>query len=382
MRALGKDHGVSGPVRHSGWATRGSAAARTAAVSLVALALTAACGAAPTASLPTHRPQPLVPFTPPPPSPTSFETSSPTPLPSLSARVTPPQTPGSIRVQGPTTPRPATPRAGTVPHVLVVMEENKGYNATLGACSADPYLCSLATVYASASSWYGVTHPSQPNYVAIASGSAQGCTVDNCVGAGAYPAEDLGGQLSAAGIPWVAWMESMPSPCFTGTSSGGYVLKHNPFVPFKDNLAGSCHIQPYPGAPSAVGTLAGPNAPDFVWISPNLTDDMHDGTVQQGDAWLKANVAPILASPWFTNFPSTVIVTMDEGDGQPNGSLTTEQGGHVPMVVISSNAQGKGSVNLAGDHYGTQRSIEEAYGLALLGEASNPANGDLSSLFG
>lgn len=271
-----------------------------------------------------------------------------------------------------------TARASGAVHVMVVMEENQGYGATIGSCGADPYICSLATGYASASSWTGVTHPSQPNYVAIDSGSTQGCNSDGCVGAGAYSATDLGGQLTSAGIPWVGWMESMPSACYQGDSYGNYVLKHNPFIQFKDNLSPApCRILPYPGVATMVSTLTGANAPDFAWITPNLNDDMHDGTVAQGDAWLKTNLQPVLTSSWFLDFNSTVIITMDENSGDNTGG-----GGHVPMVVISSKAKGRGNVVMTGNHYGTLRSIEEAYGLPLLGAAASPANGDLSSLFG
>ena len=83
-----------------------------------------------------------------------------------------------------------------------------------------------------------------------------------------------------------------------------------------------------------VSTLDGAAAPSFVWITLNLTNDMHTGTVQQGDAWLQANLAPVLTSSWFTNYDFTVIVTMDEGDAG-----TTNQ---VPTIVISNAAKGQG----------------------------------------
>ncbi|MDQ6719571.1 MAG: alkaline phosphatase family protein [Candidatus Dormibacteraeota bacterium] len=273
----------------------------------------------------------------------------------------------------PTTSRPG-PVVSGAPHVMVIMEENKGFAATLGTCSADPYWCSLAATYASDTAWFGVSHPSEPNYVAIASGGIQGCTTDSSCAANSLTMTDLGGQLTAARIPWVAWMESMPSPCYTGGSSGGYALKHNPFGFFKDNYTGACHIQPYPGVSSVVATLGSRSAPNFVWITPNLTNDMHSGSVQQGDAWLRANLGPVLASPWFTAGNSTVIVTMDENDAQKSGP--------VPMVVISSDARGKGSFALNGNHYGTLRALEEVFGLGLLSGARVSVNGDLLALFG
>jgi phosphatidylinositol-3-phosphatase len=273
----------------------------------------------------------------------------------------------------PPAPRPV-PGATGATHVMVIIEENKGYAATLGSCGSDPYLCSLAAAYASDSAWFGVSHPSEPNYVALASGGIQGCTTDSSCPANSLSQTDLGGQLTAAGVPWVGWMESMPSSCYAGGSSGGYALKHNPFGFFKDNYVGTCHIQPYPGVSSAVAVLDSARAPNFVFITPNLKNDMHDGTVQQGDAWLRANLGPVLASPWFTGGNSTVIVTMDENDAQKSGS--------VPMVVISSDSRSKASFALSGNHYGTLRSIEEAFGLGLLGGARSSVNGDLLALFG
>jgi phosphatidylinositol-3-phosphatase len=274
-------------------------------------------------------------------------------------------------------PRPA-PHSATS-HVLVIMEENKGYKATLGSCGADPYWCSLAARYASDTSWFGVSHPSEPNYVAFESGGIQGCTSDTSCSAGSVSVTDLGGQLTAKGIPWVSWMESMPSPCYTGAGSGGgqYVVKHSFGGFFKDEYTGMCHLRPYPGVSPALSTLDGASAPDFVWITPNVTDDMHDGSVQQGDGWLKANLAPILASTWFTGFNSTVIVTMDENDAQ-----TSPFGGQVPMVIISSLAAGRGAVAIPGNHYGLLHSIEEVYRLPLLSAPALPVNGDLRALFG
>ena len=275
--------------------------------------------------------------------------------------------------------------ATTTPHVMVIMEENKGYAATLGSCSADPYLCGLASSYASVTPWYGVSHPSVPNYLAIDSGSTQGQTSD-CTSCGPFTATDLGGQLTAAGIPWAAYMESMPSACYTGT--GGlpatpYTKRHNPFVYFTDVLDNGCaqHVLPYPGVSSMISALDGAGAPSFVWISPNLYDDMHSSTVTAGDSWLQANLGPVLASPWFTGANATVIVTMDEHEDDDTGCCGDAAGGLIPTVVISSAAGGKGSVATVGDLYGTLRTIEETYGLGFLGAAAGAADGDLLQLF-
>lgn len=263
---------------------------------------------------------------------------------------------------------------------MVVVEENRGYAATLGSCGADPYFCSLAATYASDTSWFGVGHPSAPNYLALTSGGTQGvsndCTPPDC---GPFDVASLGGQLTAAGVPWRAYMESMPAPCSSARTAGPYAEKHNPFLYFTDvRSAPDCASvdTPYPGAPGLVSALEGAAAPDFVWITPNMTNDMHDGSVAAGDKWLQTNLAPVLTSSWFTGGNATVIVTMDENDAQP-----APAGGQIPLVVISSRAGGVGAIRTPGDHYGTLRSIEQAFRLGLLGDAASGADGDLTALF-
>jgi phosphatidylinositol-3-phosphatase len=294
----------------------------------------------------------------------------------------------SATQSAPATTTPTTTVAPrTKPHVMVIVEENRGYEATLGSCSADRYFCSLAAGYATATSWYGIGHPSAPNYIAIDSGTTQRVTSD-CTpdggGCGPFAASDLGTQLTSAGIPWAAYMESMPSRCARVGSSGAYAEKHDPFMYFAGNRGSGCasHIVPYPGVHGMVATLDSPNPPDFVWITPNLDNDMHDGSVTRGDAWLVANLPAVLASRWFAD-DGTVIVTMDENDASPSGSCCAgARGGRVPMVVISAHARARGAIVTPGDHYGTLRSIEKVFGLPFLGNAARAQNGDLSSLFG
>jgi len=284
------------------------------------------------------------------------------------------------------TARPDTPAVRLEPHVMVIVEENRGYAATLGSCPNDPYLCSLSAGYASLAAWYAIAHPSAPNYLALESGATQGvrsdCTPDGG-GCGPFDAPDPGSELSGAGIPWLAYMESMPTRCDHVAGAGEYAEKHDPFMYFSLDRGSACatHILPYPGAAAMLSTLDSAEAPDFVWITPNLVHDMHDGSVAEGDAWLRATLPAVLASPWFAD-DGTVIITMDENDAAPSGSCCgNAPGGRVPMIVISSKSRGQGSIATAGDHYTTLRAIETAFGLALLGGASSAA-GNLTSLFG
>ncbi|MGA7987047.1 MAG: alkaline phosphatase family protein [Candidatus Dormiibacterota bacterium] len=283
-------------------------------------------------------------------------TGTPSPAPSPTVATAPGATTAPTRT-------PSSP-----PHVLVIMEENKGYAATLGTCTADPYFCSLARKYLSFTNSHGVSHPSMPNYYAFISGATQGCASDGCP---PFSDPSLGSQLDAAGVPWAAYMESMPFACDRG-NAGGYVVKHDPFVQSTAISGCASHVLPYPGAKGMLEVLGSRLAPEFAWITPNLTNDMHDGSVQQGDAWLAANLKPILASPWFLSYPSTVIVTMDEGD---TGSTN-----QIPTVIISSHALGIGEVSTSINDYAVLRAIEDVYALgALRGAASAP---EISSFVG
>ena len=175
-------------------------------------------------------------------------------------------------------------------------------------------------------------------------------------------------------------MEFMPSAC-DAQSSLPYRKSHNPFVYFSDVLGNGCatNVLPYPGSTGLLSALSGATAPapDFVWITPNINDDMHTGTVAQGDTWLQNNVGPVLTSTWFTNFDSTVIIAMDE-----NVAQSTPGGGQVPLVIVSSDgAAVTGTLTAPGNHYGTLRAIEETFGLVLLGGANDPSNGDPISSF-
>jgi phosphatidylinositol-3-phosphatase len=308
------------------------------------------------------------------PTDTTSATPSPTPTDTPSAAPTDTPSPSPMPTDTPTPTPSATPAAGH-PHVMVVFYEGQSGDP-IGNASA-PYITSLANTYAYDSNWWAIRHPSLPNYLAVVSGDTQGCTSDSC---GQYPADNLGNQLSKAGIPWTAYMETMPSACYSGSSSGAYVARHNPFIHFSDVVTGgncAMHDVPYPGSAAMASQLDGPNPPDFVWITPNLQDDMHDGTTAQGDAWLKANLPAVLTSAWFAQPDSTIIFTMDENDLQGSPA-----GGQIPMIVISNRSAGRANLTTYGNLYGTLRAIEEAYGLPLLGAAADPANGDPSALFG
>jgi acid phosphatase len=289
---------------------------------------------------------------------------------------------------------------------MLIVEENQEYSNIIGSSKAS-YINSLATTYASATSWFGVQHNSPNAYLDLLSGSNQGFPNSPTP----YTATTLVDELhsGATVIPWQAYMESMPStPCFKGTPppDGLYIPGHNPYHSFKNyttNTGGWCSnlstegVVAYPGASGLLTALTATNAPDFVQISPNNCDNMHGDTnsgstckgdttgmlITAGDNWLLTNIDPVIKSTWFTNFNSIVIITWDEGTTN-NGCCGIAAAGHIATVAVTSKNKGAfpSGFGGTGDHYGTLRSIEEAYGVPLLFNSQNLTNGDLSGAFG
>ena len=134
-------------------------------------------------------------------------------------------------------------------HVFVIMLENHSQSSVIDDSNA-PFITSLAHEYAMASNYYGVTHPSEPNYVAAISGSNWGVNDDQPTRT--YNHLNIVDELEANHLSWAAYMETMPSPGFTGTqypaNAALYVNKHNPFVLFDDirnNAARLANVKPY-----------------------------------------------------------------------------------------------------------------------------------------
>ena len=241
-------------------------------------------------------------------------------------------------------------------HVTVVVFENKEASSVLGNPAA-PTFNSYARRYANLTRYYAVTHPSLPNYIALVSGSTRGIT-SNCT-ACTVNAPNLADSLEAAGKTWKVYAEGLPSRGFLGAASGRYAKKHNPFAYFPSitsNAARRARIVPLQELRSDLraGTL-----PNFAFVVPDLCSSMHDCPVSVGDSWLHRTVAPLLRLP-----NSVVFVLFDEGESSDRG------GGHTAALVLGTAVRrGVRSKALTG-HYGVLRTIEDAWGLARLGQSA------------
>jgi acid phosphatase len=118
----------------------------------------------------------------------------------------------------------------TPAHVVVVVEENRSAADIIGNKSA-PYVNSLATDGALMTQSFAITHPSEPNYLALFAGDTFGLASDACpVDRGAAP--NLGSELLAGGQTFTGYSEDLPSVGSTTCGSGKYARKHAPWVNF------------------------------------------------------------------------------------------------------------------------------------------------------
>ncbi|QLG88979.1 acid phosphatase [Chitinibacter bivalviorum] len=237
-------------------------------------------------------------------------------------------------------------------HVVVVLLENKKDTQIIGSSSA-PYINSLAAQGANFAQAYAVTHPSQPNYIALFSGDTQGVTSDACPNSFGNTA-NLGASLLAAGYSFAGYSESMPSDGYTGCKSGNYARKHNPWVNFS-NVPASSNLMftRFPGDFSKLPTLS--------FVVPDLCSDMHDCSISTGDTWVRNNLDAY--AQWAKTHNSLLIVTFDEDDSSGTAN-------RIPMIWVGAGIAP--SVNYSRvDHYGVLRTLLDMYGLTPFARAVN-----------
>jgi hypothetical protein len=328
-----------------------------------------------------------------------------------------------------------------VKHFFVIMLENHSKSSVLGDANA-PYLNQLAKTGAVAENYYGVTHPSEPNYVAAISGSNWFVNDDNP--ANRFDHTNIVDQLEAKKLTWGAYMESMPSAGFLGdswpsNSNALYASKHNPFVLFDDirtDPARLAHDKPYTAL--ATDLQKESTTPNFVWITPNQCHDMHggvyspvasdgsDGTPcpygstkddpndaalkQKADAFVRGAVTLIQSSQVWKAGNSAIFIVTDENDytgnadtggwenadgccdspiihaGDPVVSKTwpggVYGGGLIPAIILTSKGKSGGyTSNVAYNHYSMLATIESEFGLGYLGNASDRAQVPLMTEF-
>src|SRR6266571_2871305 len=275
-------------------------------------------------------------------------------------------------------------------YVVVIVMENHGLGDIINNPSA-PFMNQLASSFTLATNYTAVNHPSLPNYLSLVSGqdfapwSKTDCSPGPRCSTG--NASNIVDRLENRGLTWKAYMEDYPSicgshcspgSCFLGDiGTGQYAAKHDPFVYFDDiaNSTSRCsRIVPAnsggKGGPDNLflSDLASPStASNFMWLTPNPCDDMHDCSVSIGDAFLSQIVPKILNSTLFTHQKAALFITFDEGNGNsdfPNDQVYSLWAGRVVKTHFQSSNQYS--------HYSLLKTLETVWNLPSL--TSNDGN--------
>jgi hypothetical protein len=222
----------------------------------------------------------------------------------------------------------------TVPnysHIVVVVMENHDYSQIIGDTVDAPYINLLAAGGALLSDYTAITHPSEPNYFALYAGSTFGVTDDNFH---AEPDPTLATILQGAGKSFVGYVES-----------SGSDMNHNPWEYFPEGTSVEQDFSNFPT--SNFNAL-----PTVSFVIPGVNDDMHNGTIAQGDAWLQQNLDAY--AQWAKANNSLLVVTWDENSGT--------SGNQVPTILYGADVV-PGVYSTPYNHYNLLGTILAAYGL-------------------
>jgi len=251
--------------------------------------------------------------------------------------------------------------ATRVDKVLMIVEENRSVQDVTAHM---PYLMSQARSYGAATNYYAMSHPSLPNYLALAGGSTFGVVDDQTPDAHQLHGPSVFGRLVAAGRTTKSYAESMPTNC-ARRNYDTYAVRHNPW-PYFEDPAERAHCEKFDvasGSPTA-GALADDitagKLPTFGLLIPDVCHDGHDCSAATTDRWLRSWLPRIKKGPDFTSNRLAIVITWDEDDNH--------SGNRVPTVVIHPSLRGK-QVTTRLDHYGLAASIARIGGIRPLRRA-------------
>jgi hypothetical protein len=262
--------------------------------------------------------------------------------------------------------------------VITILLENHDYKEVVGNAADAPFINSLIERYGLATNYIdSKVHPSLPNYLYLISGSTQGVTSDYNAGSKPpFKADNLGDQMTTAGIAWRSYSEDMGSAC--NLSDGfRYATRHDPFLYFdgvRNGPNGQCASTQVDYKSFSADLAAG--SYKYMWITPNLFNDGHGGPLpipffddpakdlQTSDNWLAAELPAILESDVF-KAGGVLFLTWDEAEGR-----NKDDKDQIPMIVVSPRLKSKGrTLDVATSHASYLATVEDIFGLPRLGEA-------------
>jgi hypothetical protein len=251
-------------------------------------------------------------------------------------------------------------------HLLLVVEENHEFGQVIGSRQA-PFLNRLVASGTLLTSYYAVSHPSLPNYLALIGGGTFGIHND-CTSCQLHTTS-LVDQLEPAGISWKAYYQDLPAPGADVAHAGAYSINVDPFLYFHDVRASPARRHKVVPLSQLDADLAANRLPRFAVVAPDLRHDMHSGSVAIADRFLWHLYDRLTASGAWRD--TRLVVTFDEGTSH-HGIDGERGGGRVATIVAGAGVRAGVRDATPYDHYALLRSIERLYGLPLLRHAADP----------
>jgi phospholipase C len=278
-------------------------------------------------------------------------------------------------------------------HIIIVVEENHSFEEIIGNPAA-PTINQLAGSYGLATNYFAVSHPSEPDYVALLGGDTFGIADDDRYYKHTIGDASLVDQLEAAGLSWGGYFQSLPYAGFTGVCTPKdcdklpsvdelYASKHNPFMNFariQSNQAELARI--VPDTQFAADVQSG-GLPNFSFVVPDQCNDMHGSPsncgdsgkprspsdnrlVARADAYVATLVSQVMNSALWSSGRNAIVLVWDEGDDNRGCCGSSNGGGRVPAIVITNAGARTVRDNAPYNHYSLLQTIERAFGLGCL----------------
>ncbi|ORX59702.1 hypothetical protein DM01DRAFT_1381238 [Hesseltinella vesiculosa] len=249
--------------------------------------------------------------------------------------------------------------------VVIFVFENKYYSSVI----KNRHFASLPKKYSGKllTNYIATTHPSQPNYIALISGSTKGTNEDDESNIDRQSVVDL---LEKKHISWKSYQENYPGGCNKNMDIGTYARKHNPFMSFTNISGNKKRCANIVNAKQLDRDIAHNKVPQYVFYTPNLNHDAHDKSTAYAGHWFSRFLAKRIRNPAF-NKNTLFIVTFDEDDGGNDSK------NHVYTALLGPNLNKKlSSAKDAGhyNHYSVLRTVEDNWDLGTLQTNDETAN--------
>jgi phosphatidylinositol-3-phosphatase len=223
-------------------------------------------------------------------------------------------------------------------HVWMVTEENHSYEEVVGN-SQMPYYNQLIQQYGLAGQFYSDQHTSLPALMWFVAGAHVSTNEDtvSCQ----HSEDNIVREILKNGYTWKSYQEGLPYAGFQGLYGGTnniYYRRHNPLIDFTDVCPGTgqdTRSVPYTQMET---DFAQGDTVNFAYITPDVNDDSHNGTLQQADQWLQDNLPKILARPEFSPGGDGILFLIwdeaDLTDDRCSATLAKGCGGRTPILVL------------------------------------------------